>query len=117
MGTRDRELSEQTERLEDAWAKGYVLGAIDAVFQTLDVVHESEYGIAVALNVFRLVYGEADGEAKYWQAIERQSDPTQQAGMMVGGTEALRAITGEKTGVMGLGHFLWDGTKRAPKQV
>lgn len=115
IGTRDYSSNEKVARLNDLWAIGYVLGAIDAAYQQFGISHDSDVAIALATNVFGALYGKERGEEVYNKAVERQHDLPLLNGMLIGGNEAQRAMAGERSGIMGLGLFLDKGVKRKPE--
>ncbi len=100
--------------LEGTWARGYLLGTLDAAFQAFEVEHESEHGISTAVTIITLVahLDKQKAEEFYRRCIELQGDPEFSEGMICGGTEKTKALNGETTGILGLGAFLRDGTKR-----
>ena len=102
------------EKLLDVWAMGYILGVLDAALQEFQIVHESDWGIAVGVSTFRMMFPnvQPDGGAYYWTAIDMQDNREFQKGVICGGTEIVKAINGETTGIMGLGYFLYSGKKR-----
>ncbi len=81
---------------EDTWARGYLLGTLDAAFQAFEVEHESEYGISTAVTIIALVANldEQKAEEFYWRCIELQGDPEFSEGMVCGGTEMTKALNG-----------------------
>ncbi|MCH9053976.1 MAG: hypothetical protein IIA72_23480 [Proteobacteria bacterium] len=100
--------------IEDTWARGYLLGTLDAAFQAFEVEQESEHGISTAVTVISLITSldKHKAEEFYWRGIELQGDPEFSDGMKCGGTEMTKALNGETAGILGLGAFLRDGIKR-----
>jgi hypothetical protein len=101
------------ERAGSSYGLGYLLGIVDATCQHYLIEQESKDGIHISAKVFRAVFqNDALADQQFAASLGSQSDSEHQEGMIAGGEEMFRFLSGETLGILGLSAFLATGRKR-----
>lgn len=101
------------ERARSMYGLGFLLGIVDGVCQHHMLVQESEDGIRIAAAVFQAVFQNSiTAEEQLAASVAAQDQAEHRAGMVAGGEEILRFLSGDTLGILGLGAFLATGRKR-----
>lgn len=101
------------ERASSLYGLGYLLGIVDAACQHYLIDQESEAGVAIAAQVFRGVFpNDVQAERQFAASVASQGLQEHEDGMMAGGEEMYRFLSGETVGVLRFAAFLATGRKR-----
>jgi hypothetical protein len=103
------------ERARSLYCIAYLLGIVDATCQHCLIEQQSQDGMRIAAAAFSAVFDNADiAEKQFGASIAAQETEEHQGGVIAGGEEMFRFLSGETLGILGLSAFLAMGRRRKP---